>query len=204
MRASWPQSCYNEVMIEENFQKLMETDTVAAAKALLGMQLLLDGKNLGRIVETEAYLGSQDSACHSAGGRRSPKNESMYLSAGHWYVYQIYGHQMLNLVTRTEGVAEAVLIRALELPDGCLLANGPGKLTRYAGIDRTFDGQDLSQSRLQLRADAQPLAIGSRPRIGVTCTDSWQDQPLGFYVRGNRHVSKISRRGLLADQNTWQ
>ena len=70
-------------MISSEFRRLMAEDTVATAKALLGMQLILDGQVLGRIVETEAYLGQQDSACHSAGGRRSPKNESMYLAADH-------------------------------------------------------------------------------------------------------------------------
>lgn len=190
-------------MISSEFRKLMEEDTVATAKALLGMQLILDGQVLGRIVETEAYLGQQDSACHSAGGRRSPKNESMYLAAGHWYVYQIYGHQMLNLVTKSENIAEAVLIRALELPDGRLLANGPGKLTKYAGIDKRFDGQSLAGC-LQLDEDCKPVQIGSRPRIGVTCTDAWRQEPLGFYVAGNRHVSKIAKKNLLADQETWQ
>ena len=129
-------------MISKEFQELMRVDTIATAKALLGMQLYLDGKPIGRIVETEAYLGAKDSACHSAHGKRSPKNESMYLSAGHWYVYQIYGHQMLNLVTGAENIAEAVLIRALELPDGTLLANGPGKLTKFVGISKAFDGQN--------------------------------------------------------------
>lgn len=169
-------SCYNQPMLSRDFQKLIETDTVAAARALLGMQLILNGQKLGRIVETEAYLGSQDSACHSAGGRRSPKNESMYLPAGHWYVYQIYGYQMLNLVTKAENVAEAVLIRALELPDGRLLANGPGKLTKYAGIDKRFDGESLATSSLQLAHDLTP----------------------------NRHVSKVPKRGLLDDEDTWK
>lgn len=190
-------------MISSEFRKLMEEDTVATAKALLGMQLILDGQVLGRIVETEAYLGQQDSACHSAGGRCSPKNESMYLAAGHWYVYQIYGHQMLNLVTKSEHIPEAVLIRALELPDGRLLANGPGKLTKYAGIDKRFDGQSLAGA-LQLDEDCEPVQIESRPRIGVTCTDKWRQEPLGFYVAGNRHVSKISKKKLLSDQETWQ
>ena len=190
-------------MISSEFRKLMEEDTVATAKALLGMQLILDGQVLGRIVETEAYLGQQDSACHSAGGRRSPKNESMYLTAGHWYVYQIHGHQMLNLVTKSENIAEAVLIRALELPDGRLLANGPGKLTKYAGIDKRFDGQSLAGA-LQLDEDCKPVQIESRPRIGVTCTDKWRQEPLGFYVAGNRHVSKIAKKKLLSDQETWQ
>ena len=172
-------------MLSRDFQKLIEVDTVAAARALLGMQLILNGQKLGRIVETEAYLGSQDSACHSARGRRSPKNESMYLSAGHWYVYQIYGHQMLNLVTKAENVAEAVLIRALEL-------------------DKRFDGQSLATSSLQLAHDLTPNQIASRPRIGVTCTDAWREEPLGFYVAGNRHVSKIPKRGLLDDEDTWK
>ncbi|VUX01899.1 3-methyladenine DNA glycosylase [Streptococcus constellatus] len=191
-------------MLSKEFQKLMQVDTIATAKALLGMQLCLDGQPIGRIVETEAYLGAKDSACHSARGRRSPKNESMYLSAGHWYVYQIYGHQMLNLVTRTENVAEAVLIRALELPDGTLLANGPGKLTKFAGISKAFDGQNLQESRLQLADDVLPLQINSRPRIGVTCTDHWRTEALCFYVAGNRHVSKIAKTGLLKDEETWR
>lgn len=191
-------------MISKEFQELMRVDTIATAKALLGMQLYLDGKPIGRVVETEAYLGAKDSACHSAHGKRSPKNESMYLSAGHWYVYQIYGHQMLNLVTRAENIAEAVLIRALELPDGTLLANGPGKLTKFVGISKAFDGQNLQESRLQLAADALPLQISSRPRIGVTCVDHWREEPLCFYVAGNRHVSKVAKIGLLPDEETWR
>ena len=184
----------------------METDTIATAKALLGMQLCLDGKPLGRIVETEAYLGSKDSACHSANDRRTPKNEAMYLAAGHWYVYQIYGHQMLNLVTRAENVAEAVavLIRALETADGHLLANGPGKLTKFAGIDKSFNGDSLQDSRLSLQEDLSPQRIEERSRIGVTCTDEWKDALLCFYVRGNQHVSKIAKKSLLTDKETWK
>ncbi|MFC3932901.1 DNA-3-methyladenine glycosylase [Streptococcus dentapri] len=190
-------------MISKTFQSLMETDTVATAKALLGMSLYLKGHFLGVIVETEAYLGSQDSACHSANERRTPKNESMYLSAGHWYVYQIYGHQMLNLVTKSQNVAEAVLIRAIETADGELLANGPGKLTRFAGIGKQLDGSFLSDSGLQLQENRKPCRIATRPRIGVTCIDHWRQEPLGFYVAGNRHVSKIAKKNLLVDEETW-
>ena len=75
-------------MLSKEFKHIMQTDTVATAKSLLGMQLCLDGQVLGRIVETEAYLGAKDSACHSAHGKRTSKNESKYISAGHWYVYQ--------------------------------------------------------------------------------------------------------------------
>lgn len=96
------------------------------------------------------------------------------------------------------------MIRALELPDGTLLANGPGKLTKFAGITKEFDGQGLTTSRLQLVGNAVPFQIGSRSRIGVTCTDEWRAAPLGFYVMGNRHVSKISKVGLLPDSKTWK
>ncbi|NLQ99307.1 DNA-3-methyladenine glycosylase [Streptococcus mutans] len=191
-------------MLSKKFKQVMETDTIATAKALLGMQLCLDGKPLGRIVETEAYLGSKDSACHSANDRRTPKNEAMYLAAGHWYVYQIYGHQMLNLVTKPQNVAEAVLIRALETADGHLLANGPGKLTKFAGIDKSFNGDSLQDSRLSLQEDLSPQRIEERSRIGVTCTDEWKDVLLCFYVRGNQHVSKIAKKSLLTDKETWK
>ncbi|EMG24901.1 DNA-3-methyladenine glycosylase II [Streptococcus parauberis KRS-02083] len=190
--------------MDQWFRKLLLTDTQGAAKALLGMELYLGDEKLGRIVETEAYLGAFDSACHSAQGRRTPKNESMYLEAGHWYVYQIHGHNMLNLVTREKEVPEAVLIRALETPDGLPEGNGPGKLTRLFGITRAWDGQDSENCALHLRPSLKPKKIASRARIGVTCTDLWREAPLCFYVAGNQHVSRIRKRGLVPDQETWR
>jgi DNA-3-methyladenine glycosylase len=174
-----------------NIFESMETDTVASAKALLGMTLQLNGQVIGRIVETEAYLFPDDAASHSFKGRRTQRNEAMYLSAGHWYVYQLYGHQMLNFVTAAKGVAEAVLIRALELANGELLANGPGKLTAYAGIDKRFDKTGLSA--LTVAPDVLPKQIAQRPRIGIHCPEPWQSAPLGFYVAGNAAVSKIRK-----------
>ncbi|MEW4354788.1 DNA-3-methyladenine glycosylase [Streptococcus pneumoniae] len=190
-------------MLTKEFQTMMKLDTVATAKSLLGMDLYLDGKLLGRIVEVEAYLGSHDSACHSSGGRRTKKNASMYLAAGHWYVYQMYGYALLNFVTKPENEAEAILIRALEMPDGQVLGNGPGKLTRQTGISMAFDGDYMPDSRLQLRVGAVPQKIAQRPRIGITCQDEWRTAPLCFYVEGNRHVSKIGKKGLREDQETW-
>lgn len=186
-----------------DISSLLNNDTVTIAKMLLGMELYLEGKLLGRIVETEAYLGVSDSACHSYGGRRTMKNESMYLKAGHWYVYQIHGHHMLNLVTAQKGVPEAVLIRALEVPGEVPIANGPGKLTRFAKITRIFDGQAVEDSKLSILEGVRPRQIKSRARIGIRCTDNWRDFPLCFYVHGNRHVSKIRKVGLLADHETW-
>ncbi|MCP0886120.1 DNA-3-methyladenine glycosylase [Ligilactobacillus sp. WILCCON 0076] len=192
-----------EYEIPTKIKNIMQTDTVKTAKALLGMKLIFNNQLLGKIVETEAYLGSKDSASHSAGGHRTPKNEAMYLSAGHWYVYQIYGYNMLNFVTRPANIAEAVLIRALEIPGGKCIANGPGKLTKMAEITRQLNGEDIISSNLQLKIGSIPKKIASRSRIGVTCTDSWKNRPLCFYVVGNQHVSKIAKQNFISDDQTW-
>lgn len=190
-------------LVCSEFDDLMKKDTVATAKALLGMELYLRGKFLGTIVETEAYLGSEDSASHSANGRRSSYNEAMYLSAGHWHVYQMYGNDMLNFVTRSEGVAEAILIRALEVAGEEIPANGPGKLTKFSGITKALDGKALSDDGLQLKKGAKPQKIFTRARVGITSKDQWLEKELCFYVAHNRHVSKISKKDLLPDKETW-
>lgn len=183
-----------------NFEKLMQTDTIATAKALLGMELTLDKQPLGVIVETEAYLFPDDAASHSFFGHHTSKNASMYLEAGHWYIYQIYGYQMLNFITATENIGEGVLIRALEIPSGKILANGPGKLTRLYGIDKRFDGQNLSH--LSIKPCKTPHVIMTRPRVGINCTEPWKSVPLNFYVAGHPAVSKIKKADVL--KKTWK
>lgn len=183
-----------------DFKQLMRTDTIATAKALLGMVLTLDKQPLGVIVETEAYLFPNDTASHSFAGRYTNRNASMYLEAGHWYIYQIYGHQMLNFITGTAKIGEGVLIRALEIPSGKILANGPGKLTHLYGIDKRFDGQDLSQ--LSIEPCKTPRIIVKRPRIGIRCTEPWQSAALNFYVSGHPAVSKIKKRDVL--KKVWK
>lgn len=181
-----------------DFERLIKKDTVSVAKDLLGRQLLLNGESLGLIVETEAYLGIEDSGCHSFEWRRTPKNEAMYLPAGHWYVYQIYGHYLLNFVTGTEEEPEAVLIRALEIPSGG--GNGPGKFTKICEIDKRFNGQNVLTSSLSLSEKIQiPRSISLRPRIGMNCSEPWHSAKLGFYVAGHSQVSKI-RKSEIIDQ----
>src|SRR6202163_3075755 len=105
-------------------------ETVSVARALLGKVLVreIDGRQLwGRVVEVEAYLGPEDLAAHSSGGRRSPRNEVMYGLLAHAYVYFTYGmHHCVNFVTQPKGVPQALLVRALFHGPGVELCGGPG------------------------------------------------------------------------------
>lgn len=196
-------------MKDKNFIDIISKSTIETAKNLLGMKLVLEkggeSQILGNIVETEAYLGTQDSACHSFMGKRTPRNESMYLSAGHWYVYQIHGHFMLNLVTKGENVPEAVLIRAVQAEAPEHDGSGPGKLTKSFGITKEIDGEYFVDSRLTLEVDKTPKEIACRKRIGITCKDEWRDESLGFYVKGNSQVSRIRKKEIFGDDElTWE
>lgn len=171
-------------------------DTVLVARELLGKLLVhvVDGEErVGRIVETEAYLGPHDLAAHSARGF-TPRTAVMFGPPGHAYVYLIYGmYHCLNVVTEREGQAAAVLIRALE-PVRNLAGRsaGPGLLCRAMGIDRRLNGHDLLSDDLYLAAPArrEKFAIARRPRIGVDYAGAWARRLLRFYIRGNACVSK--------------
>lgn len=182
------------------------------ARDLLGRFLVreLDGERLVlRLVEVEAYLGWPDRASHAWDGRRTPRNESLYLPGGHAYVYFIYGmHWCLNAVTGERDVGSAVLIRAGEPVEGEErmrenrgfvkklkpgdLAGGPGKLCRALAVDRSLDGVRLDQGPLRITAGepVEPAEIAAGPRIGVDYAGEAAAWPLRFAVRGNPHVSK--------------
>jgi DNA-3-methyladenine glycosylase len=186
-------------------------DTVDVARSLLGCVLWRrNGATLSgvRIVETEAYLGANDSASHARRGLRSPRNESMYLRGGHAYVYFTYGmHFCVNVVTQEEDVAEAVLLRAGEPVEGIellrsnrggrhsdtSLANGPAKLCQALAIDRTLDGVSLRGRELFITArylDVPEGEIAVSPRIGVENSGEAAWWPLRFYLRDSPFVSK--------------
>jgi DNA-3-methyladenine glycosylase len=173
-----------------------DRDTKVVARELLGMLLArrVGGiLRVGRIVETEAYLGPHDRAAHSARGR-TPRTEVMFGPPGHAYVYLIYGiHHCLNVVTEAEGHGSAVLLRALE-PVRDLEGNtkGPGLLCRALGIDRRLNGHDLRGDDLFI-AEPEPREapeIVARPRIGVGYAGEWAEKPLRFIIRGNAFVSR--------------
>jgi DNA-3-methyladenine glycosylase len=177
-------------------RRFYDRDTILVARELLGKFLVhvSDGvERVGRIVETEAYLGPHDLAAHSARGL-TPRTRVMFGPPGHAYVYLIYGmHHCLNVVTEREGHASAVLLRAIE-PVRNLTGrtSGPGLLCRAMHIDRRLNGHDLVSGDLYIAAPdrPEPVAIAKRARVGVDYAGTWAKRLLRFYVRGNAHVAR--------------
>ncbi|XP_042524591.1 DNA-3-methyladenine glycosylase [Dipodomys spectabilis] len=195
---------------------------VPLARAFLGQVLvrrLADGTELrGRIVETEAYVGPEDEAAHSRGGRQTPRNRSMFMKAGTLYVYIIYGMYFCMNVS-SQGDGSCVLLRALEPLEGlesmrqlrgtCRkgaagrpikdreLCNGPSKLCQALAIDKSFDQRDLAQDgALWLEyGSPQPSgpAVVAAARVGIGQAGEWTKKPLRFYIRGCPWVSVVDK-----------
>lgn len=158
---------------------------------------------MGRIVETEAYLGPHDPADHGYGSRKTERNACLFGPPGTAYVYFSYGmHWLLNAVTERDDYPTAVLIRALEPVDGIetmrrrrgvrdprRLLSGPGKLTRGLGITGQFDGHRLTLPPLRIEEGdgVAPEDVAVTPRIGITKATGW---PLRFVVRGSPYASR--------------
>ena len=183
-----------------------ERETEIVAREMLGTVLECEtdaGLASGIIVETEAYLGEHDLACHAAAGRTA-RTEALYGPPGTSYVYFIYGmYWCFNAVTRTEGLPSAVLVRALEPLSGTALmhkrrpgirnevdlANGPGKLCTALGIVGSMSGKSLQRKPLVIR-EGKPVPdekVEVTTRIGITKSADW---PLRWIVKGNRFVSR--------------
>jgi DNA-3-methyladenine glycosylase len=183
--------------------------TLNVARDLLGKILVRkSGRAVlsGKIVEVEAYLGAKDPASHAYKGR-TRRNEVMFRQGGHLYVYFTYGmHFCANVVTEQEGVAGAVLLRALEPIKGIktmgknrgliadqkderILTNGPAKLCEALGIRREQNGCDLLDGEIFLLDDKRisTSRIGTSVRIGIRVgtTKRWR-----FYIKGNNWVSR--------------
>lgn len=166
-------------------KELAMQNTVALARWLLGKHLVRalpdGGEERRRIVETEAYDGERDRACHASRGM-TPRTRVMYEAAGIWYVYLCYGvHEMLNLVAGREGWPAAVLIRGVEG------AVGPGRLTRALDIDRDLNGRLAApESGLWLEDDGIVVprrAIVAGPRVGVAYAGPvWAGKPWRFWI----------------------
>ena len=179
-------------------QAFFARDATAVARALLGC-VLVHRRRAGVIVETEAYVGPHDLACHARFGP-TKRTSVMFGPGGVAYVYLCYGiHEMFNIVTGGEGDGEAVLVRAIAplrgLGDDPTVGRGPGKVTRALGIDRRHDRRDLARGALYVARGEPPPAVGVGPRVGVAYAGAWADAPLRFWWQeqgGGRHPS-VSR-----------
>ena len=186
------------------------SDTITIARELLGKLLIVTGADGSRvsgvIVETEAYLGENDRAAHSFGGRRTARNEVTYGRGGHAYIFFIYGmYYQLNVVCGPVNTPHVVLIRAVEPVEGIEamrtrrgemkdqnLTSGPGKLCIAFDIDRSFNGEDLAGERIWLEdyRDILDSQIAAGPRIGIDYAGEDAAKPWRFCVQGNQFVSK--------------
>lgn len=173
-----------------------DRDTTLVARELLGKLLVhvVNGvERVGRIVETEAYLGPHDLAAHSSRGL-TERTRVMFGPPGHAYVYFIYGmYYCMNVVTQPEGHASAVLLRALE-PVKNLEGRtcGPGLLCRAMNIDKRLNGHDLLSDDFYIAAPETSAEFKTvrRPRIGVDYAGHWAKRHLRFYIKGNPCVSR--------------
>ena len=189
--------------------KFYDRDTEIVSRELLGAVLecrTADGVTRGRIVETEAYLGPDDPACHAAAGL-TPRTLHLFGPPGLSYVYLIYGmYWCFNAVTRERGHGAAVLVRAVHPTDGLDLmrrrrpgvtkdrdlTNGPGKLCLAMGIDGSMSGTSLQRGPIVIR-DGEPVPDANvvvTPRVGITRAAEW---PLRYLVRDDPFVSATPR-----------
>jgi DNA-3-methyladenine glycosylase len=188
----------------------LSKNTAKIARSLLGKLLVIPDENgrrvSGMIVEVEAYLGVNDRAAHSHGGRRTGRNEVMYGIGGHVYVFFIYGmYYQLNFVAGPADHPHAILIRGIEPVEGIEimrerrgqmkdtnLTSGPGKLAIAFGVTRELNGADLTGDQIWLeeyqKYSKRDIEIG--PRIGVDYAGEDALLPLRFCLTGNPFVSK--------------
>lgn len=190
----------------EELRAVLERDVVEGAIRLLGCTLVHPGGK-ARIVETEAYRGSDDPGCH-AYGRVQMKNMALFGPPGRAYVYRSYGiHQMLNVVALPAGAAGGILIRALKSLDKTSnprdvassdQMNGPGKLARVLGVDASLNGIDLldGEGSISIEPEAPLLDVLYGPRIGLALgkgeTTLWR-----FVAAQDLPWASATRRALL-------
>lgn len=196
--------------------------TVEIARDLLGKLVRYDGPDgmtSGYIVETEAYLGENDSASHAFNGRRTGYSESLYGQPGDIYLYQIRGHYCFDIVVQDQDEPQGILLRAIEPATGVALmtahrkmtgvniTNGPGKLVQALGIhSRVLDGQPMEFSPLKVELDRFkiPREIITTARIGVNMEEKDGAKPQRFIVAGNPYVSGMRKREMDLNKHGWK
>ncbi|RMH64053.1 MAG: DNA-3-methyladenine glycosylase [Calditrichaeota bacterium] len=195
--------------LPESFYRREDVEAIARDLLNTVLHTHIDGHTCAaRIVETEAYAGTTDRACHAYGGRRTKRTSIMYMPGGHAYVYLIYGlYHLFNVVTHKQEEPYAVLIRAVQPLKGVdimrerrnhpaspyKLTAGPGLLTRALGITTRDSGIPLTGNRIWLEESDDPAAVSdmcSGPRIGVDYAGPDALLHRRFWLRNNPWVSK--------------
>jgi len=149
-----------------NDKDFFKTDTITLAKNLIGKWIVTNingNKVMAQISETEAYLGIEDSACHTYGGKRTIRTEPMWKDGGTIYIYLCYGlHHLFNIVSKKEGEPEAVLIRAV------VGAIGPAKTTKLLNIDKSLNGQSIvNNDSIYILDDGKKYKYIKDRRVGI-------------------------------------
>jgi DNA-3-methyladenine glycosylase len=163
-------------------KEFFENDALEVAPNLLGKFLVVyRGKTQKKykIVEVEVYRGEEDKGCHANKGK-TKRNEIMYSSGGYLYVYIIYGiYWMLNIVTGKKGYPQAILIRGLEG------LNGPGKITKTLGIDKSYYGENLAVSnRIWIEDNNENVEYFTAKRIGIDYAgEPWKNKPWRYILK---------------------
>jgi DNA-3-methyladenine glycosylase len=197
-RARWRQKpfCRYYLPMQKLPREFYDQKTIVVARELLGKFLVhVSGgvERIGKIVETEAYLGPHDLAAHSARGL-TPRTKIMFGPPGYAYVYFIYGmYFCMNVVTEREGHASAVLLRAVEPVKNVEGRScGPGLLCRAMEIDKRLNGHDLLSEDFFIAApaEAEVFKTVKGPRIGVDYAKHWAKRHLRFYIKNNKYVSR--------------
>lgn len=189
------------------------TDVVDLSKELLGKVLVTqfdDQTTAGMIVETEAYRAPDDKACHAHLNRFTERTKVMFEAGGVAYVYLCYGiHHLFNVVTGHEGMAHAILIRAVEPLEGIdemlvrrgfeklkpQLTAGPGVMSKALGIHKSMTGSSLVDSDSAMYIEDRGITVSpdeiiASPRVGIDYAEECAAWPWRFRIRNNRWTSK--------------
>ena len=185
-------------MLDQDF---FARDALVVARALVGAHIVHESPRgvarIARIVETEAYRGPRDAACHARVGL-TKRTRTLFGPPGRAYVYLIYGmYDCLNVVCFGEGKGHAVLVRAVEPIAGFdARGDGPGRLTRALGITPAHDGVELTRGPLYLAARDRRPRIAVTARVGVGYAGEIADAPWRFFDAASKHVSRPSARTI--------
>ncbi len=198
--------------MQKAYRQFFLKDVVTLAEDLIGCKLVRyqEGKKLSlRIVETEAYRGPEDKACHACGGKRTKRTEPMFWQGGTIYVYLIYGmYYCFNIVAEKADLPQAALIRAgeplegidlmksnreLSSPEFHEIAGGPGRLCQAIDIDDDFSGEDLlTNPELDLIIEkTDPDRVGRGTRVNIDYAEEYRGKPWRFYDKKSSCVTGL-------------